>query len=109
MSMFPAIKSNTHILPDAARRIFSREGNHAPPGHYTDRQETVATSALEPHTMNLKHIITGLAGLLTIALTGCASQQVTSDFGKITTSERGHSTDTTRSGEMSGIGFVHRY
>lgn len=59
--------------------------------------------------MKINHKATALAGLLAILLAGCSATETTSDFGKISSTERGHSTDYTRSGEMGGLGFVHRY
>ena len=59
--------------------------------------------------MKTKLRATALAGLIALFLTGCTATDTTADFGKISTTGPGHSTDTTRSGEMDGIGFVHRY
>ncbi len=57
-------------------------------------------------TMKLRQIATLMAGILTATLTSCAAPDgVTSEFGKISSREIGHSTDTTRSGEIGGVGF----
>ena len=47
-----------------------------------------------------------MAVILTATLSSCAAPGgVTSEFGKISSTEAGHSTDTTRSGEIGGVGF----
>ena len=59
--------------------------------------------------MKIKRIISALAGMLALILAGCAATEGTSDFGKITTTERVDFNEPDRTGNVSGVGFVHQY